>query len=73
MKMAEAVRFANAAGAISVTRMGAQPSAPSRDEINLLLDRELLTAANGDTAKHESHLHMHTRKPEATAAANGQK
>lgn len=31
--LAEAVRFANAAAAISVTRLGAQPSAPKRDEI----------------------------------------
>lgn len=34
----DAVRFANAAGAISVTRMGAQPSAPTREEIEALLD-----------------------------------
>ena len=33
----EAVRFANAAAAISVTRVGAQPSAPSRAEIEGLL------------------------------------
>jgi ribokinase len=33
----EAVRFANAAAAISVTRPGAQPSAPARKEIELLL------------------------------------
>jgi ribokinase len=33
----EAVRFANAAAAISVTRLGAQPSAPSRKEIESLL------------------------------------
>jgi ribokinase len=32
-----AVRFANAAAAISVTRLGAQPSAPSRREIKRLL------------------------------------
>jgi ribokinase len=32
-----AVRFANAAAAISVTRLGAQPSAPSRREIEKLL------------------------------------
>jgi ribokinase len=35
--MNDAVRFANAAGAISVTRMGAQPSAPKRAEIEKLL------------------------------------
>jgi ribokinase len=33
----EAVRFANAAAAISVTRLGAQPSAPARKEIESLL------------------------------------
>jgi ribokinase len=69
--LAEAVRFANAAGAISVTRMGAQPSAPSRDEIDALLDREMLVAANGDVAKHEPHLHMHTRPREVATAPNG--
>lgn len=35
----EAVRFANAAAAISVTRMGAQPSAPARTEIHRFLER----------------------------------
>jgi ribokinase len=35
----EAVRFANAAAAISVTRLGAQPSAPTRKEIELLIDK----------------------------------
>jgi ribokinase len=35
----EAVRFANAAAAISVTRLGAQPSAPARAEIDALLGR----------------------------------
>ena len=33
----EAVRFANAAAAISVTRLGAQPSAPDRKEIDSFL------------------------------------
>lgn len=35
--LVQAVRFANAAAAISVTRLGAQPSAPSRPEIERLL------------------------------------
>lgn len=34
----EAVRFANAAGAISATRQGAQPSMPARREVEDLLD-----------------------------------
>jgi ribokinase len=33
----EAVRFASAAAAISVTRLGAQPSAPTRLEIDRFL------------------------------------
>ncbi len=33
----EAVRFANAAAALSVTRLGAQPSAPTRAEIDKLM------------------------------------
>lgn len=35
----EAVRFANAAAALSVTRLGAQPSAPNRAEIERFLGR----------------------------------
>ncbi|MFQ3620173.1 MAG: ribokinase [Spirochaetales bacterium] len=35
--LTEAVRFASAASAISVTRLGAQPSAPKREEIEVLL------------------------------------
>ena len=37
--LVEAVRFANAAGALSVTKLGAQPSAPRRAEIEQLLNR----------------------------------
>ena len=37
--IAEAVRFANAAAALSVTRLGAQPSAPTRSEIEEFLRR----------------------------------
>lgn len=39
MEMQEAVRFANAAAAISVSRHGAQPSVPARDEVDQLLER----------------------------------
>jgi ribokinase len=35
--LVEAVRFANAAGALSVTRLGAQPSAPRRHQIERFL------------------------------------
>ena len=35
--LADAVRFANAAGALSVTKLGAQPSAPTRREIERFL------------------------------------
>ena len=37
--LAEAARFANAAGALSVTKLGAQPSAPTRKAIERLLRR----------------------------------
>ena len=36
----EAVREANIAGAISVTRMGAQPAAPTREEIAAMKQRK---------------------------------
>jgi ribokinase len=38
MPLDRAVRFASAASAISVTRLGAQPSAPSRHEIDAFID-----------------------------------
>jgi len=45
--MLEAVRFANAAAAISVTRLGAQPSAPGREEIeSFLVAAEAAARAN---------------------------
>ena len=34
----EAIAFANAAGAVSVTKLGAQPSAPSREEIDKFIE-----------------------------------
>ncbi|UCD25950.1 MAG: ribokinase [Gemmatimonadota bacterium] len=37
--LAEAARFANAAAALAVTKLGAQPSAPSREEIEAVLAR----------------------------------
>ena len=48
--MHDAVRFANAAGAISVTRMGAQPSAPKRSEIEKLVGGKKTSASNASSA-----------------------
>jgi ribokinase len=42
----DAVRFANAAAAISVTRDGAQPAAPFRAEILRLLETDRTLAAD---------------------------
>lgn len=68
MSIADAVRLANAAGAIAVTRMGAQPSAPLRDEIEHLFDRGA-AASNGESAAHEPTLHMHTLPREVARRA----
>jgi hypothetical protein len=46
--MADAVRFANAAAAISVTRMGAQPSAPARQEIEAMAGFEPMAIGDGN-------------------------
>jgi Sugar kinases, ribokinase family len=37
MPLEQALRFANAAGALSVTRLGAQASVPSRKDVDQLL------------------------------------
>src|SRR3954471_11598195 len=63
--MFDAVRFANAAGAISVTRMGAQPSAPKRSEIEQLAGTTV-DAAPSDGNGHA--LHIHTRPLQSAAA-----
>lgn len=41
MTLVEAARFGNAAAALSVTRMGAQPSAPTRREIERFLSKNV--------------------------------
>ncbi len=47
----EAARFANAAAAVSVTRMGAQTSAPTRKEIERMLATLPAVQRNGHTAQ----------------------
>jgi len=37
----EAIKFANAAAAVSITRMGAQPSAPEREEIEQMIPQSI--------------------------------
>jgi bifunctional ADP-heptose synthase (sugar kinase/adenylyltransferase) len=46
--MLEATRFANAAAAIAVTRVGAQASAPKRKEIEAMLESASVSG-NGHT------------------------
>jgi ribokinase len=46
--LSEAARFASAAAAISVTRPGAQPSAPRRAEIELVLATGNVLSNNSD-------------------------
>jgi ribokinase len=43
--LADSIRFANAAAAISVTRLGAQPSAPHRADIEAFLQEDHITAS----------------------------
>ncbi|MBX5497098.1 MAG: hypothetical protein IRZ15_17310, partial [Bryobacteraceae bacterium] len=43
----QALRFANAAGALSVTRAGAQASAPSRQEVEQLLSTGTVATSSG--------------------------
>jgi ribokinase len=65
--MTDAVRFANAAAAIAVTRLGAQPSAPTREEVDGLLQRELAAAtSNGAPNPHFNRPTRSTQKPAAT-------
>jgi ribokinase len=60
--LVDAVRFANAAGALSVTRMGAQPSVPIRQEIEKLINSKKL-ATNGKLVVHSPQ----TLKPRSRA------
>jgi ribokinase len=71
MPMIEAVGFANAAAAISVTRMGAQPSAPTRDEIESLSNTSAPMAGDGKSERqvHGPHEDLRSRpRAEVTQA-----
>jgi ribokinase len=66
--LAEAVRFANAAAAISVTRIGAQPSGRTRQEIETMAGGKKAPERDGHEPRLDG-LHMHDRlraKPAAT-------
>jgi ribokinase len=66
----EAVRFANAAGAISVTRMGAQPSAPTRVEIEDFLTAEIRIDV-GESDSEATHMRPHGRTRPTTSVSQG--
>ena len=65
----DAARFANAAAAISVTRMGAQPSAPARKEIEKLLGGRSSAMSNGAMTKRASGIGMNGRPRRKTSAS----
>ena len=50
--LAHAARFASAAAAIAVTRLGAQPSIPTRGEIDTFLKDQLIEGAFHDATHH---------------------
>jgi ribokinase len=69
--MIEAVRFANAAAAISVTRIGAQPSAPTREEIEKLAGAEKTFTVDGALHTASDGLRMHTPRQTAEVTRIG--
>jgi len=73
MSMIDAVRFANAAGAISVTRMGAQPSVPQRIEIEQLSDADQLVTAGESSVQRVHGLHIHGRSQEKAGVPHGRR
>lgn len=70
--LVDAVRFANAAGAISVTRMGAQPSAPLREEIEALLDDVTPVESGEDSGQRVGTPHLIARAQRRAGATHGQ-
>jgi ribokinase len=71
MPMLDAVRFANAAGAVAVTRMGAQPSAPERKEIEELLGLEKNVKSDGSPGARVQGLQPHIRPRQSAGVARG--
>ncbi|HEX5470566.1 MAG TPA: ribokinase [Lacipirellulaceae bacterium] len=70
LPMIDAIRFANAAGAISVTRMGAQPSAPTRKEIEKLLISKKPVNFDGAAARVLGGPHINGRARQRASAAS---
>jgi ribokinase len=62
MALADAVRFANAAAAISVTRDGAQPAAPYREQTLELLRSGETRSDDVDRATQPSHPAEHAKR-----------
>jgi ribokinase len=48
VELVEAIKFATAASAICVTRMGAQPSIPNEAEVSVFLTKDVALAGNGN-------------------------
>jgi ribokinase len=65
MPIIDAVRFANAAAAISVTRLGAQPSAPVRAEIENLIGGSGTTTIRKSSRPESLQPHVYERSPVA--------
>ena len=70
--MIDAVHFANAAAAISVTTMGAQPSTPTREQIeNLLVDQHSV-GTDGVAVPNIHGLRTHSRKRQPASVPQAQ-
>jgi ribokinase len=45
--MTEAIRWGNAAGALATTRLGAQPSLPMRQDVEMMLEGQVKQTSKG--------------------------